>query len=58
MFKKPQNLKGLTVNIVLGLFETMFSRSDFFLAFLWNKSLWTALTFYGINSKITNLDLF
>ena len=54
MFEKPQNLKGLTVNLVLGLFKQC---SDFF-AFLWNESLWIALTWYGINFKITNLDLF
>ena len=43
MFKNPQDLKGLTVNLVLGLLK---------------QSLWIALTFYGINFKITNLDLF
>ena len=35
MFKKPQNLKGLTMNLVLGLFKTMFTLSDvFFFCFL------------------------
>ena len=33
MFKKPQNKKGLTVNLVLGLFEQC-SRIQIFFAFL------------------------
>ena len=48
MFKKPQNLKGLTVNFVVGLFKTMFLRSNFF-AFFVGRILWIAFTFYGIN---------
>ena len=57
MFKKPQNLKGLTVNLVLGLFKQC-SRVQIFFAFFVERVLWIALTFYGINFKITNLDLF
>ena len=60
MLKKPQNLKGLTVNLVLGLFKQC-SRVQIFFAFLWNESLLIALTFYGINFQdylFTNLDLF
>ena len=57
MFKNPKNLKGLTVNLVLGLFKQC-SRVQVFFAFLWNEFLWIALTFYGINLKFTNLDLF
>ena len=54
MFKKPQNLKGLTVNLVQGLLK----QRVFFLLFVADKSFWIALTFYGINFKISNLDLF
>ena len=57
MFEKPQNLKGLTVNLILGFFEQCSHVQNFF-AFLQSAFLWIALTFYGINSKITNLDLF
>ena len=32
MFKKPQNLKGLTVNLILGLFKQC-SRTQIFLLF-------------------------
>ena len=55
MFKKPQNSKGLTVN--LGLFKQC-SHVQIFFAFPWDESLWIVLTLYGINFKITNLDLF
>ena len=51
----PKNLKGLTVNLVLGLSNNVLMLR---FAFLQNESLWIALTFYGINSEITNLDLF
>ena len=54
MFKNPQNLKGLTVNLVLGLFKQC-SHIQMFLFFF---CPWIALTFCGINFKITNLDLF
>ena len=57
MLKKPQNLKGLTVNLVLGLFKQC-SRVQIFFAFLRNELI--ALTFYGINFQdylFTNLDL-
>ena len=57
MFKKPQNLKGLTVNLVQGHFK-QWSHVQIFLVFLWNETLWIALTYYGINFKITNLDSF
>ena len=53
MFKKPQNLKGLTVNLVLGLFK----QCSHVQIFLWNESLWIALTFYGINFKNINFIL-
>ena len=56
MFKKPKNLKGLTVNLVKGLFEQC-SRVHIF-AFLLNETLRIAFTRYRINFKITNLDLF
>ena len=56
MFEKPQNLKGLTMILVLCLFKQCSRVQIFF--FLWNESLWIALTFYGINFKITDLDLF
>ena len=57
MFKKPQNLKGLTVNLVQGLFKQC-SHVQILFAFLWNEAVWIALTYYGINFKITNLDSF
>ena len=56
MFKKPQNLKGLNVNLVLGLLKQC-SLVQTFLVFV-ERTLWIALTFYRINFKITNLDLF
>ena len=55
MFKKTQNLKnlkGFTVNFV------QCSHVQTFFAFLWNETLWIALTYYEINFKITNLDSF
>ena len=57
MFRKPQNLNSLRMNLVLGLFKQC-SRVQTSFAFLQNESLWVALTFYGINFKITELDLF
>ena len=39
MFKKPQNLKGLTMNLVLGLFKQC-SCIQIFFASLENESLW------------------
>ena len=53
MFKKPQNWKGLTVNLILGLLKQC-SRVQIF-AFMQNESLCIAITFYGINFNITNL---
>ena len=50
MFKKPQNLKGLTVNLVQGLFRQC--SHFFFFAFLLNKTLWIALSYHRINFKI------
>ena len=38
-------------------FQTMSLRLNFF-AFLWNETVWIALTCYRINSKITKLGLF
>ena len=55
MFRKRQNLKEFDRESRPSPFQTMLPRSDFF-AFLWNEFLWIALTFYGINSNITNLD--
>ena len=57
MFKKPQNLNSLRMNLVLGLFKQC-SHIQTSFAFLQNESSWVALTFYGINLKITKLDLF
>ena len=56
MFKKRQNLKGLTVNLVLGLLNNvpMFK----FFCFLYSEALWIVLTSYGINFKLTNLESF
>ena len=51
MFNKPHNLKGLAVNLVLGLLSNV-SAFRFFFSFL---KLWIALTLYVINFKITNL---
>ena len=57
MFKNPQNLNGLTVNLVLDLIKQC-SRVQILLVFgKTNLKLWIALTFYGINLKITNSDL-
>ena len=57
MFKKTPKFEGFDRESCPRPLLTMFSRSDFFV-FLWNETLWIALTFYGINFKITNLDLF
>ena len=57
MFKKPKNLKGLTVNLIQGLFKQC-SHVQSFLLFLQNETLWIALTYYKANFKITNLDSF
>ena len=54
--RKPQDLKGFTENLVLGLLNNV--PVFRFFAFLWDEFLWISLTFYGINFKITNLDLF
>ena len=48
MSKKPQNLKGLTVNLVQDHVKQCF-RVQIFFAFLWNESLWIAFTFSEIN---------
>ena len=52
--KKSQNLKGLTVKFVQGLFK----QCSHVQIFLQNETLWIALTYYGINFKTTNLDSF
>ena len=56
MFKKTQNLKGLTLNLVLGIFKQC-PRVQILFSFL-NENLWIGLSCYGTNFKITNLDLF
>ena len=54
MFKNPQNFKGFTVKIVLGLFKQCFSVQVFFCLFE-NESLWVALTFYGNKFQVYQL---
>ena len=53
MLKKPQNLKGF----VLGLLNNV-PILKIFCFFLKNETVWITLTCYGINHKITKLDLF
>ena len=57
MFEKTSKFEGFDREFRPRPFQTMFPPSDFF-CFLSNELLWIALTFYGINFKITNLDLF
>ena len=56
MFKIPQNLKGLTVNLAQGLFKqcSHFQLFSFFV----EGNLMDSSSYYGINYKITNLDFF
>ena len=56
MFKKPQNLKGLTVNLVLGLFKQC-SWVQICLLFV-ERILMDSPYILWKNFKITNLDLF
>ena len=57
MFKKPQNLKGLTVNLVLGLF-TQCSRVQIFFVerILMDSSyiLWNKFQDYQLKFNLTN----
>ena len=57
MFKKTQIMKGLTMNLVLGLFKQC-SRVQIFYFSVERNLMDVALTSYGINFKIINLDLF
>ena len=57
MLKKTPKVEGFDCESRPRPFLTMFPLSDFF-AFLQNKTLWVAVTCYGINFKIINLDLF
>ena len=50
MFKKKQNLKGLTVTSSKAFVNNVPTFRSF--------CLWTALTYHGINFKITNLIYF
>ena len=55
---KTSKLEGFDRESSPGPFKQCSHVQMFFLAFSWKESLGIALTFYGINFKITNLDLF
>ena len=58
MFKKSQHLKGLTVNLVLGLFEQC-SRIEIHIGFFYRTNPYGYLSHLTEkNFKITNLDVF
>ena len=54
--KKPKKLKGLTMNLVQNFLNNVPTFRLF--AFLQSETLWIALTYFGINLKITNLNSF
>ena len=57
MLENPPKFEGFDRKSCPRPFKIMFTRSDFFVSLL-NEAVWIVLTCYGINSKITKLELF